>query len=155
MNNFKMNKKAMSISIVLLVALTLVLVIITLFYFVINEKGKSSILNIPTQIDSVYSDSDYFDFYFNNAFQKAADGIRPEEGADVFIQKLKDELNKTLFFPAAGSYIEYNHINESSVEISNNIIALNLDVDVINNKSLGSGELGIRYSYTKRFEKKF
>jgi hypothetical protein len=150
----KMNKKAMSISIVLLVILTLILCIMTIAYFVINEKGTSGTLNVPSELDAVYSDANSFNFYFNSVFQKVAGEYKTSDGPVVFIARLNDELNKTLFYPSGSSYIEYSHLSESSVEIINSEIALNLDVFLTNNKNSVSDGFGISYGYSKRFFRK-
>ena len=144
------NKSAMSISIVFLVALTLILCVMTIYYFVISQNERSTTLNIPTQLDFVYSDSDYFNFYFENALHRATQGFKASEGPSAFTQKLRDELNKTLFFPEGNSHIEYGPINESDVEILSDKIILNLNVAITNSDS--SQGLGIKYIYTKRFE---
>jgi hypothetical protein len=150
----KLTKRGMSISIVLLVILTLVLAIMIIGYFVVNDKGTSATLNIPNQVDYVNFDSDNFNFYFNNMFQRVAGDFSYSDGSGAFIEKLRDELGKTVFYPPKGSYIEYSHLDESNVELTADHIALTLDVSVSNSSSQ-SGNLGIKYNYTKRFVKKF
>ena len=146
------NKSAMSISVVFLVALTLILCVITIYYFAISQNARSTTLNIPTQLDYIYSDSDYFNFHFENAFHRTIQGFNPSDGPGVFITKLRDELNKTQFFSSANSYIQYGPMSESSVQILSYKIILNLDVDVTSPDS--SQGLNIKYSYTKKFEEK-
>ena len=67
------NKRAMSIPIVLLVILTLVLITVSLFYFVIKEKGIEETMLVIGVIDSVYIEEAQLNYYLKEIFDSYPD----------------------------------------------------------------------------------
>jgi len=152
-----MHKKAMSISLVLLVVVTLMLIGTSLVYFAYSERGENVILKIPSEIDSVYKSEAILNFYLREAFDKASIDITPNTGKDVFIQKFKGELvnykitNNFNYIPEI--YQVDSTINENNVNITSEKISLTLDI-TLENRNFDKG-IYIKYNYKKVFEKKF
>lgn len=146
------NNKAMSISIVLLVILTFILVTLSIGYFIISQNKSSTTLTVPSALDSVYSDAIFFNFYLDNVFDKASKDFQFKNGKAKFIEKLKEEIDKTTFYSYYGNTIHYSSIGEDNVELSENKLALNLDITItyeFNDKK----SIGTEYKYKQRFEK--
>lgn len=110
-------KKSMSISIVLLVVLTLILVVLTLTYFIRSDRQSSAVFNVPSEIDSVYDDSVYFNVYLAGIFDRATNEFKFEDGKSGFLEKFKSETEKTLFYSKYGNSITYSPLGENDIGI--------------------------------------
>ncbi len=146
-------KKSMSISIVALVILTLILTVLALYYFIISERQVSAVLNVPSEIDSIYDDSAYFNIYLTGMFDRAINGFKLEEGKGEFIERFKREVEKTLLYSKYGNTITYSPIVEDSVELTKDRVVLNIDVTITNNVSGEKNKVLVKYNYRKTFEK--
>ncbi len=151
----KMNKKGDTVSIVLLTALTLILVSVTIYYFIVSEKERTNILNIPVGIDSVYTKEAYLNFYLEASFDRASKDFAYSYGKSKFIEKFKAELenykdeNGEYFI--AGLDSVRNSVNESNVELTKTLLKLSIPI-VIEGNFQDQG-LEVKYSYEKVFEK--
>lgn len=152
----KWNKRAMSISIVLLVIMVFVIVGVCLFYFIINERQVGSTIHIPDKIDSLYTRENYLNFYLEDIFEKSAKDFKNSDGASGFINKFKSNLNG--YKDKAGSYVISDisqveaQINENSVQFTDNKLILTLNLKLEDKNEEG---ITVKYSYLKVFEKNF
>lgn len=148
----RVNRKAMSISIVLLVILTLILVTLSIGYFIVSQNKVSEILTVPSAIDSVYADSIFFNFYLDTIFDRASKDFQFKDGKGKFIEKFNEEISKTVFYSYYDNEISYSSISEDKTELSENKLALSLDI-TISYKFNDKKGIGIEYNYKKIFEK--
>lgn len=148
-----MNKKSMSISIMLLVVLTLVTVGVSLTYFVLSDKKINYSLKIPNQIDSVYSEEAYLNFYLKDLFKKASSDLKLNDEKQVFIDKINENLkdyNDPYLIKNMGQIT--NQLKEENIEITKEKLIWKIEF-VLEDKSQEAIE--IKYNYKKEFEKKF
>ena len=145
----KMNKKGDTISIVVLTALTLILVTLSIYYFVISERERTNIFNVPAGIDSIYTREAYLNFYLGIAFERASKDFKYTEGKRGFIEKFKNELEDN----DDNEELEWvkNSISESNVELTKTSLKLIIPI-VIEGNFQGQG-FEVKHSYEKVFEK--
>ena len=153
----KWDKRAMSISIVLLVIMVFVIIGICLVYFILNERATGATIHIPDRIESLYARENYLNFYLQDIFEKSSKDFRYEEGASSFIEKFKNNLNdykdKNGSYLIGGLYqVEMQINNESSVELTKDKLMLTLNL-ILEDKS--EEGISVKYSYKKVFEKNF
>lgn len=145
----KMNKKGMSISIVLLVVMTLILVCLAMYYFIISDKNRENLFNAPGGIDPVYTIAGGFNFYLDSAFLKASDGFKFEDGGIRFVERFNNELNNSEFI-SERFYISYSPIDLASIELTKDKLVLKIDVTILNNET---DSLSVKYDYIKIFSR--
>jgi len=157
--DFKMNKKAMSIPILLLLILTLVLIVTTLFYFNIKQKDVKDTILIPDEVDRVYVKGIQINYYLQDIFDNSVKDFKFEDGKQVFIGNFKKELERykkdESFIMNELSQVE-NQIVEDNIELNEEKVVLNLYLEILGGKEIdGKKVINIKYNYDKKFEKVF
>ena len=149
----KMNKKGMSLSIMLLTLLTLVLVVTTLFYFNVKRNKEHEKLLIPKVIDEVYVREAEINFYINDMIKKS---ITEDVSEGVFLNNFKIELNNSK--DKQGNYIvseleQLKGIDEEDVEIKDGKLFFEVSIK-IEDKLIDDYEvISVSYNFNKVFEK--
>jgi hypothetical protein len=152
-----MNKKAMSIAIILLVVLTLILVTLSITYFILRERNLRETIHIPSELDALYARESEINFQLKRVFERATENFRREQGKDIFIRNFNSELDRYRESALSGvlSQIEIQ-LNPENVILTDESLILELDIQLTTSKSIKGREiLDIDYNYTKRFEKIF
>ncbi|MEK6830940.1 MAG: hypothetical protein AABX77_02830 [Nanoarchaeota archaeon] len=159
----KMNKKAISISILLLVISSLILSILSLAYFMTKNNDIKRTISFSNGIDEVYLKEDLLNFYLQDIFDKAVRDLEAildsVDSGQAFINSFKKELNdykdKNGNYPMKELQQAENQISEENVELTDNKLVLKLHLEI--KKSYISGEEGgtFTYNYEKQFEKVF
>jgi hypothetical protein len=160
------NKKASSISIVLLVILTIFVISLSLFYFSLSKKDTDKKVYISSLIESVYIKEIILNYEVQNIFEDSFKEYKIADGKSAFIKNFSDQLNK--YKNSSGSYyipelIQVDEqLSEDKIEIiqgSNEepdklILKLNFTLNQIQVKD-GFEEFSVNYTYAKEFEKVF
>lgn len=153
----KRNKKAMSIPIVLLVLLTLILITTSLFYFNIKQKNVKETMMIPDEIDRIYVKELQLNYYLQDIFDKAFEGITAENSQEQLIDNFKRELARykvnDKFIVPEFSQIELQ-INREHITFENGKAIARFDI-VLENKVTAKDKIifSAVYAYEKTFEK--
>ena len=87
-----MNKKAVSISILLLVVSVLILSITSLSYLSIKNKDIKKTFGVSSEIDKLYLKESLLNFYLDDIFEKSARDFNYVNGKRVFIDNFMREL---------------------------------------------------------------
>ena len=154
----KLNKKAMSIPIVLLVILTLILVTVNITYFILREGGIQKTINVPSAMDSLYVKEAQINYRLQDVFDKATEDFKVKEGKEVFIENFKTELGKykrDWDFIVVLDDVE-SQLTEDNINLTNKSLVLKLDIQLgMTHLIKGREVLDINYFYIKKFEKIF
>jgi hypothetical protein len=160
------NKKASSISIVLLVMLTILIISISLVYFMFSKKETNKEVYISSLIDSISIKEGILNYEIQNILENSCKDYTIEDGKSVFISKFLDELNK--YKNSSGSYyiLELNQaeeqLKEENIELiqSSNQEPNKLILKIV--FTLGKSQVKdgfdvfkVNYTYTKEFSKGF
>lgn len=155
----KMNKKAMSIPIVLLVILTLILIVTSLFYFNIKQKDVKETMMIPDEIDKVYIKQVQLNYYLDDIFDRSTKDFELGDGKQAFIENYTKELSR---YKVNGNWIMdelgqvESQIVENNVELNETAIILKLSLEILGEKEIDGKEvINIKYNYDRKFEKVF
>mgnify|MGYP001595905303 FL=1 len=158
-----MNKKAVSISILLLVVSSLILSITSLSYFSIKNRDIKKTIGVSSEIDKLYLKESLLNFYLRDVFEKAVmeSSISSdiETSKNVFIDNFRKELEK--YKDKNGLYPmtelkQAESIGEESLELSEDklVLRLNLELKEVYVKEYDENGVFI-YDYEKEFEKVF
>jgi hypothetical protein len=145
-----MNKKAVSLSVVLLVLSCFVLISLSLTFFVIKEKDALGKIGISSDIDEIYVRQALLNFYVQDIFDRASEDFLIEEGASRFVSNFKEELGG--YRDGGGNYPigelgELENVDESMVELLEDRLILRVDL----NAKSRLEHMDIDYSYQKEF----
>ncbi len=158
------DKKGMSMAIIVLVVLTLILVVLTLTYFITSKQINVETLKVSESIESTYRTARYLDYEMSIVFLRASQNFTYAEGKSKFIEKFNEELNKyddlknkEIWSDIAKNqfYINFSSIDEGRVELTPEKLVMMMDINITNKTALSEGLLGVKYNYRKIFEKKF
>jgi len=152
----KFDKRAMSISIVLLVIMVIVTIGICLAYFILYTIGTGNTIHISDSIDSIYVRENYLNFYINDIFEKSTQNFKISDGKAKFIENFKNNLNG--YKDVNGNYVVSDlgqveaQVNEGNVNLDNNMISISLNLVLI-----GVNENGVvvKYGYNYLIQKDF
>ncbi len=153
-----MNKKAVSISILLLVVSVLILSITSLSYLSIKNKDIKKTFGVSSEIDKLYLKESLLNFYLDDIFEKSARDFNYVNGKRVFIDNFMRELEN--YKDKNGNYPieelkQAESISEERLELSENKLILNLKLE-LKEVYVNNDESGVfTYNYEKRFEKVF
>ena len=148
----KMNKKAMSIPIVLLVILTLILITVSLFYFNIKQKNVKETITIPNEIDRVYASELQLNYHLQEIFDNATRNFKFEDGKQKFIDDFKIRLEKYDFIENKEE-IKLQIVDEN-IELILDKITLTLNIGLSKKQEVDGKEIiNIEHNYEKSFEK--
>lgn len=164
MNKILRDKKAGTpLSIILLVLLTICLILLTLYTFNSRQKDIKEVMNLPSQLDKVYTQEIEMNYYLQTAFDKACSNFSISDGKEKFADIFKNELNKLKL--SNGKYLiedigQFEGVTASDIEIndfeSGKKLVLNLNGKIYYDKTESRINLiNIEYSYFKKFEKVF
>ena len=149
----KMNKKAVSIPVLIFFVLTIVLLFTSLVYFSLEQKSVDKAVSTTDDLDKVYIEESKLNFYLQDIFDKSVKDFKIEQGKTVFINYYLEELSK---YNSDGWYDENlkqvkDQINEGNIVIDGKrlVLVLNIAINVDGKDVKGS------YKYEKRFEKVF
>tara|TARA_Y100000310_G_scaffold293944_1_gene323969 strand:+ start:177 stop:647 length:471 start_codon:yes stop_codon:yes gene_type:complete len=153
-SKFKMNKGAVSLSVVLLVLSCFVLISLSLTFFVIKEKDALGKIVISSDIDEIYVRQALLNFYVQDIFDKASEDFLIEEGVVVFVSNFKEELE--MYRDGDGNYPigelgDLENVDENMVELLEDRLVLRLDL-VAKSKL---EHMDITFNYQRDFEKVF
>jgi len=157
------NKKAVSLSILILVLACVSLSLWSLFYFSIKEGEFNQRIYIHTEVDEVYVKEVLINFYIQDVFDKAVEDLKFEEGKEGFVEKFKKELNKLKDKKGKYPIDDLKEIEEvvdqenfeSKIDLSEEKLILSLDIVVKNDNLDERVGADVTYSYKKDFEKVF
>jgi hypothetical protein len=160
------NKKASSISIVLLVMLTLLVISVSLFYFMLSKKDIDKKVYISSLIDSVYIKEEILNYEVQNILENSCKDYTIEDGKSAFISEFSDELDK--YKNSTGGYYipelkqAEEQLKEENIELiqSSNGEPNKLILKIVftlgkSQVKAGFDEFKVDYFYTKEFEKVF
>src|SRR3989344_5217065 len=128
----KMNKKAVEVSIVILVLMTLFLVGFSVSYF-ISKENISETMHIPNVVDKVYVQETLLNYHLQKAFDKSFAGFNLENSESDFVLRFKSELEK--YKNSDGEWMVYGmkevyeNVNEGNVKIDSGSLSLKLDIN--------------------------
>jgi hypothetical protein len=149
----KMNKKSMSISVLLLVMLTIILIGASIIIFIVKDKNISSSMDLSNNIDRTHIKEVKLNYYLNEIFDNSVKEFKFEQGKDVLISNLKKELNKHK--TTSGYYytegLEQVESQLNNVDLTKEKISLLLNFNIKSNNS----ELNIDYNFNTKLEKIF
>ena len=150
-SKFKMNKGAVSLSVVLLVLSCFVLISLSLTFFVIKEKDALGKIVISSDIDEIYVRQALLNFYVQDIFDKASEDFLIEEGVVVFVSNFKEELE--MYRDGDGNYPigelgDLENVDENMVELLEDRLVLRLDL-VAKSKL---EHMDITFNYQRDFE---
>lgn len=158
-NAFLLNKKAVSISILLLVISALVISVIALTYFYTKNNDIRRVIRVSNKIDEIYVKESLLNFYLQDIFDKAVKGFDFSSGKQGFVDSFKKELNN--YKDENGSYPieelkQVESIGEEDVELLEEKLVLKLNLEIKNSYVEESYEGGMFvYKYEKEFQKVF
>lgn len=151
-----MNKKAISISISLLVLSTLILSVLSLYYFYIKDKKISNFY--IGDINKIYEKQELLDFYLGDIFDKSSKDFSFEQGKREFLNKFKKELDnykdKNELYPLE-ALRQAEQVNENNIELNENKLILKLELKLNQAYASKTEYYSINYNYKKNFEKVF
>jgi len=156
-----MNKKGVSIPILLLVISCLIITAISLTYFIIKDRDIDEGNRISTEIDVVYLEQMLLNFYLQDVFDKSLIGFNGNK--QDFLNSFRIELLK--YKDKEGKYpidslalFELKMLNEDysdRVLIRDNEIVFTLDLQVKRGHTVRDSKLFMTYNYIKEFGKVF
>lgn len=161
----RLNKKAMTISILLLVLLTLLVVSTSLFYFITEKTSINKKINTIGFSEDVFDREILLNNYLQSLVEENSKGVKSEE---EFIDRMKNALSfesipvdifimdesGKIIFPEYTSII--SSLNTDNVELSSEggvlksvIFKTEFDIDSRENKANGQGIFHLKYHYSK------
>lgn len=154
-----MNKKAVSISILLLVISSLILSITSLSYLSIKNKDVKRTIGVSGEIDKLYLKESLLNFYLEDIFEKAVKDFNYLNGKRAFIDNFRKELerykDKNGLYPI-NELKQVENISEENLELSENRLGLKLNLELKEVYVDNYDEGGVfTYNYEKDFEKVF
>ena len=151
-----MNKKSVSLPIVILVISMMVLLIFSLIIFYNREKEFKETIKLPEALDKFYVQKILIESNLEEVFESASDDFVSKE---KFIEKFKERL--VFYENSEGKYI-FNgfdgikeQIIEENVELSQEKLVLKLNVFLEDNFIEEGYEVNMKYSYELALEKLF
>jgi len=158
-----MNKKAVSLPILLLVITSLVLSIISLTYFIIKENNVHEIISISSQLDQIYLNELLLNFYVQDVFDNSVVGINPNSGKQAFIDNFRGELvnykDKNSRYPVDElALVELKILEDNiidSVELNEEKLIFRLPLTIRTGYTSAEDDISLSYDYIKEFEKVF
>ncbi|MFA5857061.1 MAG: hypothetical protein WC867_06880 [Candidatus Pacearchaeota archaeon] len=151
-----MNKKSMSISIVLLVIMTLVLVGVSLTYFIIKENNNQQLLQVSSSIDYLSIEESHLDITLDKLFLESVVGIKTLDSKQIFIDRLNENIPKYqdyYFLKNLNSIKE--QVKEENIEINTEGINWKVEFIIESVKNNPKNTLNANYLYSRKFEKVF
>jgi hypothetical protein len=154
--NYQLDKRAMSISIVLLVIMVFVIIGICLMYFILYVRDTGSTLHIPDKIDSLYTRQNYLDFYLKDIFEKSTKDFNFGNSKGEFIERFKNNLysykNKNGNYDVIDLNLIQSQITEENVNLDNDKISLGLNIVL---ESGDENDVLVKYGYNYLIQKDF
>ena len=152
--NLKLNKKAVSLSILLLTLSSLVLSGLSLFYFYSLNNEINEIIDLHTNIDKIYEKKDLVDFYVNDIFENCVKDFEITSSEQAFLENFKNTLKN--YKDENGNYFveelqQLESVNEENIDINENTLTLHLTISIKEEWP----DIKTVYVYEKRFEKVF
>lgn len=151
-----MNKKSVSLPIVILVISMMVLLIFSLIIFYNREKEFKETIKLPEALDKFYVQKILIESNLEEVFESASDDFVSKE---KFIEKFKERL--VFYENSEGKYILNGfdgikeQIIEENVELSQEKLVLKLNVFLEDNFIEEGYEVNMKYSYELALEKLF
>ena len=151
-----MNKKSVSLPIVILVISMMVLLIFSLIIFYNREKEFKETIKLPEALDKFYVQKILIESNLEGVFESASDNFVSKE---KFIEKFKERL--VFYENSEGKYILNGfdgikeQIIEENVELSQEKLVLKLNVFLEDNFIEEGYEVNMKYSYELALEKLF
>lgn len=153
---YQMNKKSVSLPIVILVISMMVLLIFSLIIFYNREKEFKETIKLPEALDKFYVQKILIESNLEEVFESASDDFVSKE---KFIEKFKERL--VFYENSEGKYILNGfdgikeQIIEENVELSQEKLVLKLNVFLEDNFIEEGYEVNMKYSYELALEKLF
>lgn len=153
---YQMNKKSVSLPIVILVISMMVLLIFSLIIFYNREKEFKETIKLPEALDKFYVQKILIESNLEGVFESASDNFVSKE---KFIEKFKERL--VFYENSEGKYILNGfdgikeQIIEENVELSQEKLVLKLNVFLEDNFIEEGYEVNMKYSYELALEKLF
>ncbi|MEK6872987.1 MAG: hypothetical protein AABW90_03165 [Nanoarchaeota archaeon] len=150
-----MNKKAVSISILLLVISTLILSITSLSYLIIKNRDIKKTIVVSSEIDKLYLKESLLNFYLDDIFEKAVNEFNYVNGKQIFIDNFRKELekykDKNGLYPMS-ELKQAESINEENLDLSEDKLVLRSRLELKEVYVNGGGDGGtFIYKYEKEF----
>ncbi|MBR9704608.1 hypothetical protein GOV12_04295 [Candidatus Pacearchaeota archaeon] len=144
-----MNKKGMSVSIVLLVVFTMVIIGIIIGIFISNEKKLTYHYRVPSMIDELNYEVMQIDFYVNDIFHKAY--LKGHDNVDEIIVNYKEILNDY----QSGFLLKYKdeiikQLNSDNILIKDDRVFYHIRLVVY--KMQEDNAISVRYDFDKWFQ---
>jgi len=156
-----MNKKAISVPILLLALSCAFLTLSSLAYFIIIDSNTGEIIRVSQEIDNVYLEEILLNFYVQDIFDKAVVGFNGDKQAflDNFRRELLKIKNKNGLYPVDSlALLDLRFQNEdlaSNVEVTANSITFRPELIIKQGYSSEDDDISITYTYVKEFAKGF
>ena len=148
-----MNKKGVSIAIVVLVLMTLVIIGAILYIFITHSDKIGTEIGDARVLNDFYLRENEINFYAYNIMENAAlkTGKQGKLEVSNFVKNFKEELNnykddKGVYIFDFLSVIE-NQVSEKNVVIKDRKVSMNLGIKF----SKDFGKLSVSYLYNKEF----
>ena len=151
------NKKSMSISIVLLVIASLVLSGVALFTFYAQKDKLQAKIYTINFLDETYAKEEIINFYLQNIFDNAINGLSTGWTQEQLIENFSEELNKYKingeFIMPELSQLE-SQLNSENLYIENGKIVAKFGID-LENQAVQNKEIlfSVKYHFEKKFER--
>ncbi len=149
-----MNKRAISVAIMILALSAVILFGLSLLYFNFLDNKYKETLDIHGNLDEIYYKKELLRFYLSQAFDNSVKNFNLGLEKTVFIDNFRKELSN---FKNDEGYLinELNEIelglNEENLEINENKLVLTINLKLINEWS----DIKTIYIYEEKFEKIF
>jgi hypothetical protein len=153
-----MNKKAMSISIILLVILTLILVTVNITYFLLRERNIQKTINMPAELEALHIKEAQINYRLQNIFDRATEDFKAKQGKGVFIKDFKKESERYRTEVPLVDIMDQvdRQLAVENIKITNQSLIFELDITLNMAKWVDEKLVfDVEYTYTKKFEKVF
>ncbi len=154
-----MNKKAISIAIFVLVISSLLLSIISLTFFYIKNNKIDTTIKVFNEMDKVYFKELLTNFYLQDIFDKAVEGVEVGGSKQVFIdnfnKELEDYKDKNERYPIQGLEFIGKQVLPENIELSNEKLVLKLRLTITKSYVSKDESGSFTYHYEKEFQKVF
>jgi len=153
-----MNKRAVSIPILILVLTAIGLSVLSLSYFIVKGNDINNVIKISNEIDEIYLKEQLLNFYLQDIFDKAAFGFNGDKKAfvDSFRRELLNYKDKNgLYSIGELAFVELKIIEDDfidDVQVIGNSLILRMDLSIKNDLS-NSNDIKLNYNYLRILRK--
>ncbi|MBT4166481.1 hypothetical protein HOE04_05565 [archaeon] len=151
-----MNKKGISLSILVFVVASIVLLGLSLVSFSLRDRDIDESLGVYNGVDEIYIKKVQLDYYLDSVFERSVvdgeEGFVFGEGVEGFVEKFREEfaLRKLEGFEEVDMYVNGDGFIEG-VSIVDGKVVLKFEVVLISEVRGAS----LKYNYNQIFEKTF